>query len=73
MAGLGPAIHDFASPNEIQDVDARDKPGHDDVLCGTDSRHAPIAATASISISQPGRASRVTVTSVDAGGFSTLT
>jgi hypothetical protein len=33
----------------------------------------PIAAIASISISQPGRASRVTVTSVDGGGFSTLT
>jgi hypothetical protein len=29
MAGLGPAIHDFASGAK-EDVDARDKPGHDD-------------------------------------------
>jgi hypothetical protein len=28
MAGLDPAIH--ASPRYPQDVDARDKPGHDD-------------------------------------------
>jgi hypothetical protein len=27
MAGLDPAIHDFLS---CQDVDARDKPGHDE-------------------------------------------
>jgi len=27
MAGLDPAIHDFAC--EKKDVDARDKPGHD--------------------------------------------
>jgi hypothetical protein len=29
MAGLDPAIHDFAS--EKQDVDARHKAGHDDL------------------------------------------
>ncbi|MEH2526049.1 hypothetical protein V1288_003958 [Bradyrhizobium sp. AZCC 2176] len=29
MAGLGPAIHDF-SLAKILDVDARDKPGHDE-------------------------------------------
>jgi hypothetical protein len=34
MAGLGPAIHVFASlgPQE-QDVDARDKRGHDESVC----------------------------------------
>jgi hypothetical protein len=30
MAGLDPAIHVFATPRK--DVDARDKPGHDDSL-----------------------------------------
>jgi len=29
MAGLDPAIHDFLFG--FKDVDARDKPGHDDV------------------------------------------
>ena len=29
MAGLDPAIQDFAS-GTTEDVDARDKPGHDD-------------------------------------------
>jgi hypothetical protein len=29
MAGLVPAIHDFASGTK-EDVDARDEPGHDD-------------------------------------------
>jgi len=29
MVGLVPAIHGFL-PAETQDVDARDKPGHDD-------------------------------------------
>jgi hypothetical protein len=29
MAGLVPAIHVFAF-SKLQDVDARDKPGHDD-------------------------------------------
>jgi hypothetical protein len=33
MAGLFPAIHAFPSPSEKQDVDARDKPGHDDERC----------------------------------------
>jgi hypothetical protein len=31
MAGLDPAIHVFASKKE--DVDARDKRGHDDGVC----------------------------------------
>jgi hypothetical protein len=31
MAGLVPAIHAFSSPTK--NVDARDKPGHDDLLC----------------------------------------
>ena len=31
MAGLVPAIHVFVEPKEKQDVDARDKPGHDEV------------------------------------------
>jgi hypothetical protein len=30
MAGLVPAIHVFASFSEKEDMDARDKPGHDD-------------------------------------------
>jgi hypothetical protein len=30
MAGLDPAIHDFLS-SSTKDVDARDKPGHDDL------------------------------------------
>jgi hypothetical protein len=29
MAGLVPAIHAFVSPFQAQDVDARDKRGHD--------------------------------------------
>jgi hypothetical protein len=29
MAGLVPAIHDFTA-SEKKDVDARDKPGHDE-------------------------------------------
>jgi hypothetical protein len=29
MAGLVPAIHVFVSSREKDDVDARDKPGHD--------------------------------------------
>jgi hypothetical protein len=33
MAGLVPAIHDFSST--MQNVDARDKPGHDDVFVDT--------------------------------------
>jgi hypothetical protein len=28
MAGLDPAIHDFRA-DAVQDVDARDEPGHD--------------------------------------------
>jgi hypothetical protein len=31
MAGLVPAIHDFLVAS-CKDVDARDKPGHDDFL-----------------------------------------
>jgi len=30
MAGLVPAIHVSAAPEHVQDVDARDKRGHDD-------------------------------------------
>jgi hypothetical protein len=30
MAGLVPAIHDFLSDLDHKDVDARDKPGHDE-------------------------------------------
>jgi hypothetical protein len=30
MAGLVPAIHAFTSAGGKKDVDARDKPGHDD-------------------------------------------
>jgi hypothetical protein len=30
MAGLVPAIHVFTSFGEKKDVDARDKPGHDE-------------------------------------------
>jgi hypothetical protein len=30
MPGLVPGIHDFDHPNK-QDVDGRDKPGHDEV------------------------------------------
>jgi hypothetical protein len=32
MAGLVPAIHDLIA-REKNGVDARDKPGHDDVTC----------------------------------------
>jgi hypothetical protein len=32
MAGLVPAIHAFLARCAIQDVDARDKPGHDGML-----------------------------------------
>jgi hypothetical protein len=32
MAGLVPAIHVFVSLERKQDVDARDKPGHDGKL-----------------------------------------
>jgi hypothetical protein len=32
MAGLVPAIHVLASPTK-EDVDVRDKPGHDDRKC----------------------------------------
>jgi hypothetical protein len=34
MAGLVPAIHDFSF--KPQDVDARDKPGHDGTLDGAE-------------------------------------
>jgi len=30
MAGLVPAIHVFLNRHHIKNVDARDKPGHDD-------------------------------------------
>jgi hypothetical protein len=33
MAGLDPAIHDF--PRGTKDVDARDKPGHDEEKAGS--------------------------------------
>jgi hypothetical protein len=33
MAGLVPAIHAFGA-TLMEDVDARDKPGHDDGVCG---------------------------------------
>jgi hypothetical protein len=88
MPGLVPGIHVFGATCK-EDVDGRafaspkrlrprrrDKPGHDDLACCNLARFSaryPIAATASISISQPGRASRVTTTSVEAGGFATLT
>jgi hypothetical protein len=36
MAGLGPAIHEFCSQDE--DVDARDKPVHDDKAMAQDGR-----------------------------------
>ena len=39
---------------------------------GMTDDHPSIAATASISISQPGRIRRLTTTNVLAGGFSTL-
>jgi hypothetical protein len=29
MAGLVPAVHDFAGPQSHEDVDARDERGHD--------------------------------------------
>jgi hypothetical protein len=32
MAGLVPAIHVFAVVSSKLDVDARDKPGHDEVM-----------------------------------------
>jgi hypothetical protein len=32
MAGLVPAIHVFLHETKKQDVDARDKPGHDGVF-----------------------------------------
>ena len=69
MPGLVPGIHVFGAANK-KDVDRQDKPGHDEILA---IALYPIAATASISISQPGRASRVTTTRVEAGGFATLT
>ncbi len=75
MPGLVPGIHVFGSIDK-KDVDGRDKPGHDDLACCNLARFPrfyPIAATASISISQPGRASRVTTSSVEAGGLATLT
>jgi hypothetical protein len=31
MAGLDPAIHDFLQQRVKEDVDARDKPGHDEL------------------------------------------
>jgi hypothetical protein len=34
MAGLDPAIHVFGAVESKQDVDARDKPGHDGGGCG---------------------------------------
>jgi len=32
MAGLVPAIHVFFGPQELKDVDARHKAGHDDLI-----------------------------------------
>jgi len=32
MAGLVPAIHVFTFASREKDMDARDKPGHDDVI-----------------------------------------
>ena len=75
MPGLVPGIHVFGATCK-EDVDGRDKPGHDNLACCNLARFPrdyPITATASISISQPARASRVTTTSVEAGGLSTLT
>src|SRR5262249_43919046 len=55
-------------PTTMPRIRIRDGRGSDCADCDS-----PIAATASISISQPGRAKRVTTTSVEAGGFATLT
>jgi hypothetical protein len=49
MAGLDPAIHVFL--RKPKNVDARDKPGHDEFLCGglrlIDCRRQPAAPVSS--------------------------
>jgi hypothetical protein len=35
MAGLVPAIHVFLPHRRFKDVDARDEPGHDDVVAAS--------------------------------------
>ena len=47
MPGLVPAIHVFSIDDASQDVDGRDKPGHDDFLCCTSPKHG-LASVASI-------------------------
>jgi hypothetical protein len=42
MAGLVPAIHVFG-PASLEDVDARDKRGHDNSYANAPSRHQPAA------------------------------
>jgi hypothetical protein len=38
MAGLVPAIH-VLTASKKKDVDARDKPGHDEQICTPPARH----------------------------------
>jgi len=47
MPGLVPGIHVFSIDDASQDVDGRDKPGHDDFLCCTSPKHG-LASVASI-------------------------
>ena len=49
MAGLVPAIHAF--PRRAKNVDARDKPGHDDLLAriGSTKTHHTTGCFASLS------------------------
>jgi hypothetical protein len=42
MAGLVPAIHVFLAVRVRQDVDARDKPGHDEVRAAVAARKPPL-------------------------------
>jgi hypothetical protein len=41
MAGLVPAIHVLLRPTSFKDVDARDKPGHDEVEVFGPARNPP--------------------------------
>ena len=79
MAGFVPAIHVLHYGTEFKAWMPGSSPGMTTLFAAAFATSAatsiyyPIAATASISISQPGRASRVTTTRVEAGGLSTLT
>ena len=52
MAGLDPAIHVFLRLYAVKDVDARDKPGHDDVFVTSTTSYSSTNVTVSATLAR---------------------